>query len=53
MASSKILKAAQKSALLQCELLEELEQRLTALEYKMAAIVRSALTEDELFGLRR
>lgn len=33
--------------------LEELEQRLTALEDKMAAIVRSALTEDDLFAFRR
>ena len=33
--------------------LEELEQRLTSLEDKMAAIVRSAVTEDDLFSLRR
>jgi hypothetical protein len=33
--------------------LEELEQRLTALEDKMAAIVRSSVTEDDLFGMRR
>jgi hypothetical protein len=33
--------------------LEELEQRLTALEDKMAAIVRSAVTEEDLFSLRR
>ena len=33
--------------------LEELEQRLTALEDKMAAIVRSSVAEDDLFGMRR
>ena len=33
--------------------LEELEQRLTALEDKMAAIVRSSVTEDDLFAMRR
>jgi hypothetical protein len=33
--------------------LEELEQRLTALEDKMSAIARSALSEEELFQARR
>lgn len=33
--------------------LEELEQRLTALEEKMAAIVRSSVTEEDLFRMRR
>ena len=33
--------------------IEELEQRLTALEDKMAAIVRSGVTEDDLFAMRR
>jgi hypothetical protein len=33
--------------------LEELEQRLTALEEKMAAIVRASLDEEALFELRR
>lgn len=33
--------------------LEALEQRLTALEEKMSAMVRSSLSDDELFGMRR
>ena len=33
--------------------LEELEQRLTSLEEKMSAIVRTSLTDDELFAMRR
>jgi hypothetical protein len=33
--------------------LEQLEQRLTALEEKMSAIVRASLADEELFALRR
>jgi hypothetical protein len=33
--------------------LEELEQRLTALEDKMSALVRASLSEEELFSMRR
>jgi hypothetical protein len=33
--------------------LEELEQRLTALEEKMSALVRASLSDNELFSMRR